>query len=104
MVESSRFSNLFKHLCMSSVPAKIKIQSMKTLDWPQNIFHCKSMMIFPHAQGQLTPLSDMAEIRTLSRLYGCPSFRQNVDDPAKNEGAVVATIFPHYNSMGYLLP
>ena len=56
MAGSGRNSNSFKHLCMSSLPTKMKkIQSkMKVLEWPQYISHCKSMGIFPDAQGQLT--------------------------------------------------
>ena len=36
--------NSFKHLYMSSLPAKmVKIQSkLKRLEWPQHIAHCKS--------------------------------------------------------------
>ena len=46
---------------MSSLPAKMqKIQSkMTALEWPQHISHCKSMGIFPDAQGQLTPQSNV---------------------------------------------
>ena len=44
---------------MSSLPAIMsKIQSkMRALELPQHISHCKSMGIYPHAQGQLTPKS-----------------------------------------------
>ena len=44
---------------MSSLPAIIKeIQSkLKALEWPQHLSHCKSIGIFPDAQGQLTPQS-----------------------------------------------
>ena len=44
---------------MSSLSAQMKkIQSnMKAPVWPQHISHCKSMGIFPDAQGQLTPQS-----------------------------------------------
>ena len=54
---NGRNSNPFKHLCMYSLPAKMKkIQSkLKALYWPQHISHCKSMGIFPDTQGQLTP-------------------------------------------------
>ena len=42
MVGSGRNSNSFKHICMSSLPAKKKkIQSkMKAVEWPQHISHC----------------------------------------------------------------
>ena len=41
---------------MSLLPARIKkIESkMKSLEWPQNVSHYKSMEIFPDAQGQVT--------------------------------------------------
>ena len=57
MVGSGINSISFKHLCMPSLPAKMKkIQSkMKVLEWQQHISHCKSMGIFPDPQGQLTP-------------------------------------------------
>ena len=32
---------------------------MKALEWSQQIFHCKSMRIFPDARGQLTPQSEV---------------------------------------------
>ena len=49
----------FKHVCISLLPAKIKkIQSkLKALEWPQHIYNCVSMRIFPNTQGQLTPQS-----------------------------------------------
>ena len=65
MVGSERNSNPFEHLCMSSLPAKMKkIQSkMKVLEWPQHISHCESMESFPDAQGQLTPQSIIGSVR-----------------------------------------
>ena len=66
--------------CMSLLPARMKmIQSkMKALEWSQHFSHYKSMVIFPDAQGQLTPqyLVDLAEFRTRSRCYGCPRYLQ----------------------------
>ena len=52
--EIFRNSNLFKQLCMSSIPARMKkIESKKkALDRPQHFSHYKSMSIFPDAQGQ----------------------------------------------------
>ena len=32
---------------------------MKELEWSQHIFHCKSMRIFPDAQWQVTPQSEI---------------------------------------------
>ena len=41
---------------MRSLPAKMKeIKSeMKVVEWPHYISNCKSMGVFPKAQGQLT--------------------------------------------------
>ena len=41
------------------ITCKIEEDSIKkkALEWPQHIFHCKSMGFFPNAQGQLTPQS-----------------------------------------------
>ena len=51
-------SNSSKLSCMSSIPARMKIQlKMKALECSQDFSHYKSMGIFPDAQGQLTPQS-----------------------------------------------
>ena len=51
---------------------------MKVLEWSQHFSHCKSMGIFPDAQGQLThkSLVNLAEIWTHLRFYGCPCYLQ----------------------------
>ena len=49
VVVSSRDSNSFKLLCMSSLPS-----GMKELECSQHFSHYKSMGIFSDAQGQLT--------------------------------------------------
>ena len=56
---SGRTLNSSKLSCMSSIPARMKkIQfKMKELECSQDFSHYKSMVIFPDAQGQLTPLS-----------------------------------------------
>ena len=59
VVVSGRNVNSFKLLCMSSLPARMKMieSKMKELEWSQHFSHYKSMGIFPDAQGQLTPQS-----------------------------------------------
>ena len=58
---AGRNLNSFKLLCMSLLPARMKmIQSdMKGLEWSQHFSHYKSMGIFPDAQGQLSPQSSV---------------------------------------------
>ena len=90
---------------MSSLPAKMKkIQSkIKALELPQHISHCKSMGIYPNAQGQLTPESVVGYGRNsnsieslLLSLLPC----KNVDDPIKMKALEWPQDFPHYNPMG----
>ena len=56
---SGRNSNSSKLLCMSSLPARMRMieSKMKELECSQDFSHYKSMGIFPDAQGQLTPQS-----------------------------------------------
>ena len=59
MVVSGRNLNSSKLLCMSSLPARMRMieSKMKELECSQDYSHYKSMGIFPDAQGQLTPQS-----------------------------------------------
>ena len=59
VVVSGRNSNSSKLLCMSSLPARMRMieSKMKELECSQDFSHYKSMGIFPDAQGQLTPQS-----------------------------------------------
>ena len=59
VVVSGRNINFFKLLCMSSLPARMRMleSKMKELECSQDFSHYKSMGIFPDAQGQLTPQS-----------------------------------------------
>ena len=59
VVVSGRNLNSSKLLCMSSLPARMKMIKikMKKLDWSQHFSNYKSMGIFPDAKGQLTPQS-----------------------------------------------
>ena len=56
---SGRNLNLSKLLCMSSLPARMRLiqAKMTELECSQDFSHYKSMVIFPDAQGQLTPQS-----------------------------------------------
>ena len=89
-MNSSRLS------CTSSLPArmkKIKLK-MKVLDCSQDFSHCKSMGIFPVAQGQLT-LQSTVQSGQISNLYktlwlfSLPA--KNEEDPIKNRSARVFT-------------
>ena len=59
VVVSSPNLNSSKLICMSSLPARMRMidSKMKELECSQNFSHYKSMGIFPDAQGQLTPQS-----------------------------------------------
>ena len=68
---------------------------MTALEWSQYFSHYKSMGIFPDAQGQLThvpgrillnfaPMQDVIVVLVICK---------NEEDPIKNEGARVVTIY-----------
>ena len=59
VVVSGRNFNSSKLLCMSSLPARMRMidSKMMELECSQDFSHYKSMGIFPDAQGQLTPQS-----------------------------------------------
>ena len=59
VVVSSQNLNSSKLLCMSLLPARMKMidSKMKELDCSQDFSQYKSMGIFPDPQGQLTPQS-----------------------------------------------
>ena len=56
---SGRNLNSSYLLCMSSLPARLRLTDlkMKELECSQDFSHYKSMGIFPDAKGQLTPQS-----------------------------------------------
>ena len=78
VVVSGRNLNSSKLLCMSSLPARMRmiVSKMKELECSQDFSQCKSMGIFPDAQWQLTmqslvksgPNSNLSEILWLSSL------------------------------------
>ena len=80
MSVSGRNLNSSKLLCMSSLPARMRMINLKIkeLECSQDFSHYKSMRIFPDAQGQLTPQSlvRLGEFRTRPRCYGCSRYLQ----------------------------
>ena len=67
---SGRNLNSSKLLCMSSLPARMRMidSKMKELECSQDCSHYKSMGIFPDAQGQLTPQSLVRSCRISSEM------------------------------------
>ena len=59
VVVSGRNLNSSKLLCMSSLPARMRMidSKLKELECSQDFSHYKSIGIFPDSQGQLTPQS-----------------------------------------------
>ena len=59
VVVSGQNLNTSKLLCMSSLPARMRMidSKMKKLECSQDLSHYKFMGIFPNAEGQLTPQS-----------------------------------------------
>ena len=55
VVVSGQNLNSYKSLCVSLLPARIKMMQtkMKELEWSQHFSHFKYMGFFPDAQGQL---------------------------------------------------
>ena len=68
VVASGRNLNSSKLLCMSLLPARMRMidSKMKELDCSQDVSHYKYMVIFPEAQGQLTPQSLVRSGRILN--------------------------------------
>ena len=66
------------------------------LEWPQHFSHCKSMGIFPDAQGQLTPQSEVEPSRNSNSsemLWLSLLFPRMKKIQSKHEVARVATTF-----------
>ena len=95
-VVSGRNSNSSKLSCMSSLPARMRMidSKMKELECSQDFSHCKSMGIFPDAQGQLTPQSLVRSglISNSSEMLWMFSLPASIKK-IKNEGARVDTTF-----------
>ena len=76
---------------------------IKALEWPQHFSHYKSMGIFPDAQGQLTPQSEVEPGRNSNSseilwLYLLPARMKKIH--SKMKLLEWPQHFPHYNSMG----
>ena len=78
VMESCSNSNSSKFLLLSLLPERMKKihPKIKALEWSQYFFHYKFMVIFPDAQGQLTPQSLVASCRISNPFYGCPHYLQ----------------------------
>ena len=90
---------------MSSIPARMKkIQlKMKALECSQDIFHYKSMGIFPDAQGQLTPQSLVRSGRisnSFEMLWMSSSPASMKKIRSKMKALEWSQHFPHYYPMG----
>ena len=97
--------NSSKLLCMSSLPARMRmIQSkMKELECSQDFSHYKSMGNFSRAQGQLTPQSFVrsGRISNLSEMLWMFSLSASMKKIRSKMKALEWTQhFPHYNPMG----
>ena len=105
VVVSGRNLNSFKLLCMSPLPARMRLinSKMKELKCSQDFSHYKFMGILPNAQGQLTPQSlvesgpnsNLSEILWLSSL---PASMKKIR--SKMKALACSQDFPHYNPMG----
>ena len=104
-VVSGRNSNLSKLLCMSSLPARMKMidSKMKELECSQDLSHYKSMGIFPDAQGQLIPQSLVRSGRISNSsemlwMFSLPASMKKIR--LKMKALEWTQHFPHYNPMG----
>ena len=105
VVVSSRNLSSSKLLCMSSLPARIKMieSKMKELEWSQHFSHFKSMGIFPEAQGQLTPQSlfhsgRISNLFEMLWMFLLPARIKRIQ--SKMKVLEWSQDFPHYNPMG----
>ena len=105
VVVSGRNLNSFKPLCMSSLPARMRMidLKMKKLECSQDFSHYKSMGIFPDAQGQLTPQSLVrsGRISNSSEMlwkFLLPASTKKIRSEMK--ALECSQHFPHYNPMG----
>ena len=83
---------------MSLLPARMRMidSKMKELECSQDFSHYKSLGIFPDAQGQLTPHSLVRSGRNFELVRDVMDVLVTCkyeEDPIKNEGARVVTIF-----------
>ena len=105
VVVSGRNLNSSKLLCMSSLPARMRMigSKMKELECSQDFSHYKSMGIFPDAQGQLTPQSLVesgpnSNLSAILWLSSLPASMKKIR--SKLKALACSQHFPHYNPMG----
>ena len=102
---SGRNLNSSKLLCMSSLPARMRMidSKMKELECSQDFSHNKSMGNFPDAQGQLTPQSLVrsGRISNSSEMLWMSSSPASMNKIRSKMKALEWTQhFPHYNPIG----
>ena len=102
---SGRNLNSSKLLCMSSLPARMRMidLKMKELECSQDFSHYKSMGIFPDAQGQLTPQSFVRSDRISNSsemlwMFSLPASMKKIR--SKMKALEWTQHFPDYNPMG----
>ena len=99
---SGRNLNSSKLLCMSSLPARMRMidSKMKELECSKDLSHYKSMGIFPDAQGQPTPQSLVrsGRISNSSEMLWKFSLLASIKKIQSKMKALEWTKhFPHYN-------
>ena len=97
--------NSSKLLCMSSLPARMRVieLKMKELECSQDYSHYKSMGIFPDAQGQLTPQSLVrsSRISNSSEMLLMSSLPESIKKiRSKMKVLEWSQAFSHYSTMG----
>ena len=102
---SGRNLNSSKLLCMSSLPARMRMieSKMKELECSQDFSHYKSMGMFPDSQGQLTPQSlvESGPNSNLSEILWLSSLPVSIKKiRLKMKALACSQHFPHYNPMG----
>ena len=104
VVVSGRNLNSSKLLCMSSLPARMRMieSRMKELECSQDFSHYKSMGIFPDAQGQLTPQSLVRSGRISNSsemvwMFSLPASMKKIR--LKMRALECSQNFPHYIPM-----
>ena len=102
---SGRNLNPSKLLCMSSLPARMRMidSKMKELECSQEFSHYKSLGIFLDAQAQLTPQSLVRSGRIsnsseLLWMFSLPASMKTIR--SKMKALEWSQHFPHYNPMG----
>ena len=105
VVVFGRNLNSSKLLCMSSLPARMRMidLKMKELECSQDFSHYKSMGIFPYAQGQLTPQSlvrsgQISNSSVMLWMFSLPASMKKIRLNIK--ALKCSQHFPHYNPMG----